>query len=66
MFGAPMVRPPEGYTGVGGRLTKIQKTTRPGNVWPEVWLAMNGRQRREAQILLEIESVKREHARNAR
>eukprot|EP00973_Karenia_brevis_P056705 7888935-Karenia_brevis.AAC.1 len=27
---------------------------------------MNGRQRREAQRLWEIESVKREHARNAR
>eukprot|EP00973_Karenia_brevis_P074880 10405201-Karenia_brevis.AAC.1 len=42
-------QPPDGYTWVGARLTKIQKTTRPGSVWPEVWFAMNGRQRREAQ-----------------
>eukprot|EP00973_Karenia_brevis_P094066 12420560-Karenia_brevis.AAC.1 len=41
-------KPPEGYTWVGGRSTKKQETTSPGNVWPEVWFAMNGRQRREA------------------
>ena len=31
-------KPPKGYMWSGWRgLTKIQSTTRPGHVWPEVW-----------------------------
>ena len=33
--------PPPGHTYVDGRLTKSQETTRPGNVWPEVWKSMS-------------------------
>ena len=30
-------RVPKGYMWSGERLTKMQMTTRPDNVWPEVW-----------------------------
>ena len=30
-------KPDEGYEWVEGRLTKIQKTTRPANIWPEIY-----------------------------
>ena len=30
-------KPPKGYSWSGERLTKIQATARPENVWPEVW-----------------------------
>ena len=29
--------PPKGYMWSGGGLTKIQTTTRPDHIWPEVW-----------------------------
>ena len=31
---------PEGYMWSGRRLTKIQATTRPAKLWPEVWSKM--------------------------
>ena len=33
--------PPKGMKWVGGRFTKVQKTTRPDDVWPEVWPMMS-------------------------
>ena len=33
--------PPQGYEYTNGRLTKQQTTTRPGNVWLEVWPSMS-------------------------
>ena len=33
-------RAPPGYEWVVGRLTKCQKTSRPGHLWPEIWSAM--------------------------
>ena len=30
-------KPPRGFLWSGGRLTKVQTTTRPDHVWPEVW-----------------------------
>ena len=30
-------RPPEGYTWSGVRLTRKQTTSRPGDVWPDMW-----------------------------
>ena len=32
--------PPKGYTWSGKRLTKNQATTRPENLWPDVWSKM--------------------------
>jgi hypothetical protein len=39
---------PAGYIWIEGRLTKVQQTTRPDNVWPEVWQAMSKKQKLEA------------------
>ena len=33
-------KPPSGYTCVNGKLVKIQTTTRPGNILPELWFTM--------------------------
>ena len=30
-------KPPKGFLGSGERLTKVQATTKPDHVWPEVW-----------------------------
>ena len=30
-------KPPKGFLWAGRRLTKVQTTTRPDHVWPEVW-----------------------------
>ena len=40
-------QPPEGQTWIEGRLTKIQSTsTRPDNVWPEMWTKMSKKQKK--------------------
>ena len=41
---------PKGYLIIGGRKTRIQKTTRPDTIWPEVWDAMS-RKDRNKEIL---------------
>ena len=33
--------PPDGYTWSGGGLTRKQTTSRPDNVWPDVWNHMS-------------------------
>ena len=43
-------KPPKGYMWSWRRLTKIQATTRPDHVWPEVWTKIcNAAQIREKQ-----------------
>ena len=43
-------KPPKGYVWSEGRLTKIQTTTRPDHVWPEVWTKIDeAAQNREKQ-----------------
>ena len=39
-------RAPPGYERVTGRLTKCQKTSRPGHLWPEIWSAMGKKQQK--------------------
>ena len=41
-------RPPVGYSYVGGRLTKTQETTRPANVWLEIWRTLSKKQKGKA------------------
>ena len=41
-------RPPVGYSSVEGRLTKTKETTRPGNVWPEIWRTLSKKQKGKA------------------
>ena len=36
---------PPGCRVIHGRVTRIQKTTRPPSIWPEVWKAMSRKQR---------------------
>ena len=38
--------PPDGYKWVEGRLTRLQTTTRPDSVWPEVWKSMSRKQQK--------------------
>ena len=51
-------KPPEGMKLVSGRLTKIQKTTRPDHIWTEIWTMM-GRKDREKEIKWWNEECKR-------
>ena len=58
--------PPSGYSYIEGRLTKTQETTRPGNIWPEIWRSMSQKMKREAILAWEIEGTKRDKAREQR
>ena len=33
--------PPDGFKWCEGRSTRVQKTTRPENIWPEVWQSLS-------------------------
>ena len=47
-------KPPKGSMWSGERLTKIRATTRPANVWPEVWSKMGkAAQKREEEWAIE-------------
>ena len=63
-----VLRPPgpPGYKWIEGRLTKIQQTSRPDNVWPEVWQSLSKKQKIAETAKWEIEKVKRDAARNKR
>ena len=55
--------PPEQYMWSGGRLTKIQTTSRPDHKWPDAWTRIGkAAQKREKQEWA-IEKPKLEHAR---
>ena len=60
-------KPPPGYVRSGGdRLTKIQATTRPGYLWPEIWSDMsNAAQKKEMQEWA-VEQPKLDDARSLR
>ena len=55
---------PPGYKRIHGRYTKIQQTSRPDNLWPEVWQSMSKKQKEKAKSKWEIEKVKRKDARD--
>ena len=59
-------KPKDGYTWVDGRETKIQKTTRPGNIRPEVWPNMSKADKQKAIANWETEGKAREEARSKR
>ena len=57
-------KPPEGFLWSGERLTKIQATTRPEYVWPQIWIGMSkAAQKKEERA---IEKPKLENARKLR
>ena len=42
-------RPPEGYTWSGRRLTRKQTTSRPDDVWPDMWKLMSDTAKKEGK-----------------
>ena len=52
-------RPLVGYSYVEGRLTKAQETSRPGNVWPEIWRTPSKRQK--AKVITDWQHLSSEH-----
>ena len=42
-------RPPEGYTLSGRRLTRKQTTSRPDDVWPDMWKFMSDAAKKESK-----------------
>ena len=56
-------RPPEGYTWSGGRLTRKQKTSRPDDVWPDMWKFMSDATKKKAKQRWAIEKPKLDNAR---
>ena len=59
-------RPPEGYTWSGWRLTRKQTTSRPDNVWPDIWKHMSDAAKSKTQQKWAIEKPKLDHARQLR
>ena len=59
-------RPPEGYTWSGERLTRKQTTSRPDNVWPEMWKFMSDAAKKKAKQKWAIEKPKLDNARQLR
>ena len=59
-------RPPNGYTWSGRRLTRTQTTSRPDNVWPEMWKHMSDAAKSKAKQEWAIEKPKLDDARQLR
>ena len=59
-------RPSEGYTWSGRRLTRKQKTSRPDDVWPDVWKFMSDAAQKKAKQRWAIEKPKLDNARQLR
>ena len=59
-------RPPERYTWSGERLTKKQKTSRPDDVWPDMWKFMSDAAKKTAKQRWAIEEPKLDNARQLR
>ena len=51
-------RPPDGYTWSGVRLTKKQTTSRPDNVWPDMWKRVSDAAKSKAKQKWTIEKPK--------
>ena len=59
-------RPPEGYTWSGERLSRKQTTSRPDDVWPDMWKFMSDAARKKAKQRWAIEKPKVDNARQLR
>ena len=57
------VRPPDGDTWSGVRLTRKQTTSRPDNVWPDMWKHMSDASKRKEKQKWTIEKPKLDYAR---
>ena len=58
--------PREGYTWAGGRLTRKHKTSRPDDVWPDMWKFMSDAAKSKAKQKWAIEKPKLDNARQLR
>ena len=56
----------EGYTWSGGRLTRKQTTSKPDNVWPDMWKHMSDASKRKAKEKWAIEKPQLDNARRLR
>ena len=56
----------EGYTWSGERLTRKQTTSRPDDVWPDMWKVMSDAARKKAKQRWAIEKPKLDNARQLR
>ena len=59
-------KPPDGYTRSGGRLTRKQTTSRPDNVWPDMWKHMSDASKRKEKQKWATEKPKIDNARRLR
>ena len=59
-------RPPEGYTWSVERLTWKQKTSRPDDVWPDMWKCWSDAAKKKAKQRWAIEKPKLDNARHLR
>ena len=59
-------RPPEGYTWSGRRLTRKQKTSRPDDVWPDMWKHMSDASKRKEKQKWTTEKPELDNARRLR
>ena len=59
-------RPPNGYTGSGGRLSRKQTTTCLDTVWPDMWKHMSDAAKKKAKQRWAVEKPKLENARQFR
>ena len=59
-------RPPDRYTWCGWRLTRKQTTSRPDNVWPDMWKHMSDAAKSKAKQKWAIENPKLDNTRQFR
>ena len=56
-------KPPDGQTWSGRRLTRKQTTSRPDNVWPDMWKQMSDASKRKEKQRWAVEKPKLDNAR---
>ena len=59
-------KPPDGYTWSGVRLTRKQTSSRPDNVWPDMWKHMSDASKRKEKQTWAIEKPQLDNARRLR
>ena len=59
-------RPPDGYTWSGERFTSKQATSRPDNVWPDMWKHMSDAAKKKVKQRWAIDKPKLHNARQLR
>ena len=59
-------KPPQGFSLSGWRLTRKQTTSRPDNLWPEVWMHVSDASKRKEKQKWAVEKPKLDNARQLR